>query len=123
MRLTSVRFFATGETNTSGKLLVRLTHYGNETLYRPDNTKFKCEHAPLFVNFKYDVATGSYNLPDTYDGKIGSRSQNQFANVGPFVIWRVELTKKLNEGLDVSNIFGGYFKFNGHSSLSRRSRN
>lgn len=114
IHLTKVRFFLEGAETTNNRLQVTLTHTGKETIVDTEMKSFIFTHQPLVALFKYDLTARQYTGPDTINGVIGSVTEkDSYALVGPFTIWKIDISAEDNPGLNLSKVKSAYFEFEG----------
>ncbi|KAF2689358.1 hypothetical protein K458DRAFT_329710 [Lentithecium fluviatile CBS 122367] len=113
IRLTKVRFVVIGATTDNGMLFVNLEHGGDETIVRDDGSDVKFEHGQLTVAFCYKISDPTFRGDETIDGDIGEKTEGQFAMVGPFTTWSVQISPEQNPGLQLANVTEAYFEFEG----------
>lgn len=111
IRLTKVRFYLEGAHTDNGYLDMTLKHQGMETILNKQHERFDFEHAPLVFKFKYNMNDPSHMGDNTTDGNISSVVADDYAKVGPFTRWKIQILPDNNGGLDLSCVKKGYFKF------------
>jgi hypothetical protein len=109
-----VRFFAQGITAPADTVSVQLRHLGDETVVDTNDIPHRFLHEPITLNFQYRVADMSCSGPGTVDGVIGNRpGKDQFAPVGPFATWLVEINPAYNKGVNLEGVTDAWFEFAG----------
>jgi hypothetical protein len=116
IRLTKARFFAMGAKTANNKLFVRLQHGGEEKIVRTDGLEVSFQHSQIPIDFCYDLVTGSYQGKGFIDGDIGVSATKEYALVGPFATWQIDITEANNPGLDRNEITEAYLEFEGQFS-------
>ncbi|EXM08840.1 hypothetical protein ACKRZS_009882 [Fusarium odoratissimum] len=111
VRLTRVRFYLDGVQTASNKLQVTLLHGGTDEMVAPDDLSLKFTHDSSTIKFHYDIITGRIIT----DGNVEDAVDHIYALPGPFTSWRISISKKYNQGLDLSNVSSAWFEFSGLS--------
>lgn len=121
VRLNAVRFFAEGAkvkikeghtpTINDDRLEVSLTHLGSEKFVNRQGELVRFTHHPVKVIFKYELSTNKYDGPETTDGTVTSGINDQYAKIGPFTTWHVEVKAHQNPHLDLSGLREAYLEF------------
>jgi hypothetical protein len=111
VRLTNVRFYLEGASTRDNELIIDLEHLGRETIVDTSGLAYTFTHSPIQLKFQYNVQT----LHRTTDGDLEGPVKDQYALMGPFCQWRIEVSSKHNSGLDLSNVTRAWFEFSGWS--------
>lgn len=120
VRLKTVRFFARGAAVGDGVqiMTVFLTHLGEETIVDFADTQHVFVHDRIRLQFRYRVADMGYSGPGTVEGNIGEAvagngGGDDFALVGPFASWSIELSQRHNPGLSLQSVEEAWLEFGG----------
>lgn len=123
VRLTKARFFLKFKDAPSAdsRILVAVTHLGRETILDTAHTHHSFLHDQIYMHFKYpsNLADNPHSFKpgeyeDTIDADIGEKTNAEYALVGPFTTWRIQVPKELNDkGLNLDGVDDGFFHFEG----------
>lgn len=118
VRLTKVRFFVPGATSTTNIVRVTLLHMGQETIVDVNNVEHDFQHEKIRTHFQYrlDLAPKFPEDTDgTIDGDIGKETGSDYALVGPFTTWHVEVGSPDGAAVvDLGGVNKAYFSFHGY---------
>ncbi|KAH7885570.1 hypothetical protein F5I97DRAFT_1413611 [Phlebopus sp. FC_14] len=121
VRVYRARFGFTGLKTASGvnedvRVIVTLTHGGNETIVNRSNEAIHFEHNPVSTLYSFRMR-GDKVTSVMDNGNIGQADINQtatsYAAPGPFAEWTVDLDGTEFEKLDFSGVTEAFFDFCG----------
>ncbi|KAJ5348578.1 uncharacterized protein N7506_001831 [Penicillium brevicompactum] len=114
IRLTKVRLFLPGAKTKNKYLHITLRHMGEETIADTKDKEITFTHETVAVLFRYNILTKQYEGPGTLPGIIGRLDDDDdYALVGPFAVWQIDIEPEKNEDLDLSEITSAYMEFEG----------
>ncbi|PKY03296.1 serine protein kinase [Aspergillus campestris IBT 28561] len=108
------------------RLLVKISHVGNETLEDTERKRFEFAHDAVNIQFEYDTARvqgvddfssefvfGKQGLEDNWSGGDTQLTASTFAAIGPFTEWHFDIRESENQGLDMGLVTAAYVEFRG----------
>lgn len=108
------------------RLLVKISHVGNETLENTERERFEFAHDAVNIQFEYDTAKvqgvddfsskfvfGKQGLEDNWSGGDSRPTASTIAAAGPFTEWRFAIRESENLGLDMGSVTAAYVEFRG----------
>ncbi len=121
VRVTGVRAWLPGAKTDSDRLLVLVTHLGDETLITETSVKFSAYHVDTEVHATFTVTAGAKEFDESAiiePGQIRRVDPNgtiadDYAAIGPFATWRIRCDPKDHVNLDLSGVTSILLEFRG----------
>lgn len=132
VRLSQVRVWLPGartQPDVTGRQLlhIEISHLGSEKIVSPSGEVFTFVHDPVTFKFEYDaakVAKVTELGPEAAnavfskqaiakDYSSGMPRDDVMAPIGPFALWRIEIHRKSNPGLDLTGVERVFVEFHG----------
>ena len=113
VRLHTVRFFAKGLTTNAKTVLVMLTHLGEDTIVDRNDQAHVWVHEQIKLQFQYQLSDMAFDVPGGVDGRIGEKTQDKYALVGPFASWLIEVNPSYNTGVNIKGVTDAWLEFGG----------
>jgi hypothetical protein len=115
VRVLLARVWIDGIKTADGMVRVRVTHTGPETIVDPAGNQFTFRHQPIDKLFRYSAVTGEIKEEASFGcrqetPRIG---QHDYAAVGPFTTWHIQVKPDDHKGLDLSGVTGVRLEFQG----------
>ena len=110
VRLRKARVWLEGVTTSNDKIVLTITHNGNETICNQKNEQFDFKHNSKKVRFEYNLKTKEL-IEDADIGYIDKKEN--YALVGPFTWWTITIRPQDNMNLDLSKLTKVSIDFHG----------
>ena len=131
VRINQVRLWLLGvklaEDNAQRKrLMVNITHTGNEILEDASRQKLEFAHDTVNIQFEYDTARvqtkddfstkvvfSRQGIESNWSGGDTPPTASTFAAIGPFTVWHFSIRESENRGLDMGSVSAAFVEFRG----------